>query len=205
MPSAKCAIRPAGPEDIPAINDIHKHYVLNTVITFTTEPNSDETTLATYETVKSAGLPYIVAVDPGNTKTILGFCYVSSFRGVKAGYRHTLELTLFCDRDQVRKGIGGALLERLVDILVQPGEWSDYIQGTRLVDYPPRQLMAVMSIDIDGPGRGLKLRDWYLQRGFTESGRLKEVGWKKERWIDTLYLQKDLRSCKACDVQNGFP
>lgn len=180
------------PEDISAINAIHKHYVLSTVITFVTEPNSDEAALSNYHKVKDEGLPYLVAVDH-DRETILGYCYVSSFRGVKPGYRHTLELSLFCHHDHVRKGIGNQLLQQLIDVLKYPEAWEDYFEGTRLHDFKPKQLMAVMAIDIDMPGKGLKLRDWYLQRGFEQRAHLKEVGWKKERWIDTVYLQLGLR------------
>ena len=50
-----------------------------------------------------------------------------------------------------------------------------------------------MAIDVDMPGEGWKLRDWYVNMGFVERGHLKEVGWKKERWIDTVYLQRTLK------------
>ena len=182
------AVRPATPEDVPLVNAIHRHYVLEIVITFTTEPVSDEESLANYNTVKSRGLPFIVATD-GDDKNVSGYCYVSPFRGTKAGYRHSLELSLMCHPDHVRKGAGRRLLERMIDVLEHPEKWDGYFQGTRLIDFKARQLIAVMAIDIDGPGNGLKLRDWYLQRGFEERGRLKDVGWKKERWIDTVYLQ----------------
>lgn len=188
MASTPCTVRPAVPEDIPAINAIHRHYVLNTVITFVIEPNSDEATLANYQKVKEEGLPYLVAVDQDQS-TILGYTYVSSFRGVKPGYRHSLELSLFCHPDHVRKGIGHHLLTRLVDVVKDPESWKDYFEGTRLYEAKPKQLMAVMAIDIDMPGEGLKLRDWYVQRGFEQRAHLKEVGWKKNRWIDTVYLQ----------------
>ena len=109
MPSTACTVRPATPEDIPSINAIHKYYVENTVITFVTEPNSDEATLENYKKVIDQGLPYLVAVDNDQT-TIVGYTYVSPFRGVKPGYRHTLELSLFCHPDQVRKGFGAKLI-----------------------------------------------------------------------------------------------
>ena len=83
--AAVTTIRPATPEDVSAINAIHKHYVENTVITFITEPNSDETTLANYQKIKDEGLPYIVAID-NSTQSVVGYTYVSSFRGVKPGY-----------------------------------------------------------------------------------------------------------------------
>lgn len=82
----------------------------------------------------------------------------------------------------------------MIDILTNPdkykGEWFD---GSRLFDFKPRQLIACMSIDTDMPGGGLKLRDFYLNLGFEQRGHLKDVGFKKDRWIDTMYLQLQLR------------
>ena len=192
MSALHITIRPASPEDIPSVNNIQKHYILNTVITFKIEPNSDEAALDNYNAIKEEGLPYIVAVHETNNE-VVGYCYASSFRGGKPAYRHTLELSLFCQPESVRQGIGTLLLDRIVNVLRFPSEWKGYYDGTRLFDYPPRQLMAVMAVDIDGPGEGLKLRDWYQRFGFVERGRLKEVGWKKERWVDTVYLQLDLK------------
>ncbi|KAL1960664.1 hypothetical protein VTO42DRAFT_7243 [Malbranchea cinnamomea] len=55
-----------------------------------------------------------------------------------------------------------------------------------------RNLLAVMAVDTDGKGGGEGLRDWYVKRGFVERGRMKEVGFKNGRWIDTIYLQYNL-------------
>ena len=189
MLSNEVTVRPASPDDISSINAIHRHYVENTVITFSTEPNSDEAALDNYKNlVTQQGLPYIVAEDNAS-KAIFGYSYVSPFRGVKPGYRHTLELSLVCHPDLVRKGVGKQLLQRIIDILEDPAKWTDWFEGTRLLDFKPQQLIACMAVDIEGPGNGLKLRDWYLQFGFEERGHLKQVGWKQERWIDTMYLQ----------------
>lgn len=191
MPTASCNVRPATTHDIPSVNAIHRHYVENTVLTFATEPSSDNDTLAKYHQVKGEGLPYIVATDEDAQK-VLGYCYVSPFHATRLGYRHTLELSLFCHSDHVRNGLGRALLTRLLEILRKPEEWEGWYEGTRLHDFTPRQILAVMAIDADGPGNGLKLRDWYLQFGFVERGHLKGIGWKHGKWVDTLYLQLSL-------------
>lgn len=103
MATLPYTIRPAQPRDIPSINAIYTHYVLHTVITFATEPNSNDTALANFKKVKAEGLPYLVATDE-NDKTVLGYAYVSGFRGERPAYRHSLELSLFCDPNHCRKG-----------------------------------------------------------------------------------------------------
>lgn len=191
MASSEITIRRALPDDIPSINRIHAHYVSNTVITFSTTPNIDAEALDNYNKTQDLGLPYLVATD--SSGSVLGFTYVGPFRGVRPGYRHTLELSLFLHPEHVRKGIGKMLLTRIVAILEEPSEWREWFEGTRMLEHRPKQLIAVMAIDIEGPGGGLKLGDWYVQMGFEERGGLKGVGWKKERWVDTVYLQKTLR------------
>lgn len=183
-------VRSATKADIPGINDIHRYYIENTVITFIPEAKTNKEALANLRNVRDLGFPYLVA---DNDNMVLGFCYVSPFRVAKAAYRYTLELSLFLHPNHVRRGIGRQLLNRLIEILERPEDHVDYFEGKRLLENRPRQLMAVMAVDVDGPGNGLALRDWYLGMGFQESGRLKEVGWKKERWIDTVYLQRQIR------------
>jgi len=181
-------IRRATPQDVPAINLIHKHYVENTVLTFATVANSYDEALVNFHTVQGLGSPYLVAAD--HTGTILGYCYVSPFRGDKPRYQRTLELSLFCHPDHVRRGAGKQLLSRMIEILSQPDTWQDWYDGSKLLWTPPEQLIAVMAVDTNGPGSGLKLRNWYVMMGFEEKGRLSEVGWKMGRWIDTIYLQR---------------
>jgi GNAT superfamily N-acetyltransferase len=101
----------------------------------------------------ASGLPYIVAED-SSTHSIIGYSYVSSFRGVKPGYRHSLELSLFCHPDHVRKGVGRAILLRMIDILKDPDAYKEgWFEGARLFDFKPRQLIACMAVDIDMPGK----------------------------------------------------
>ena len=103
--------------------------------------------------VDPSGLPYIVAED-NSTHCIIGYSYVSSFRGIKPGYRHSLELSLFCHPDHVRKGLGRAILVKMIDILKDPDSYKEgWFEGTRLFEFRPRQLIACMSVDIDMPGQ----------------------------------------------------
>ena len=81
----------------------------------------------------------------------------------------------------------------MVEILQSPQDWDEWLEGRELCGNPPKQLLAIMSVDTDGPGQGWGLRDWYVNFGFVQVGQLKDVGWKKGRWIDTVYLQRTLR------------
>lgn len=183
-------IRSALESDIPAIAAFHQWYVLNTVITFRTEPTTVTELLGHYRKLKERGLPYLVAVpssdydDTSPTKSrsetpvVLGFTYCSGFRSAKAGYAHTGELSLFCHPECRGRGIGGLLLNELISILKAPMLYT----GLNVGEYGVRSLIACMALDTEGKERGEGLVKWYERFGFVERGRLKKVGYKFGRW-----------------------
>jgi L-amino acid N-acyltransferase YncA len=183
--SGTMSIRPARSEDIPAINAIHAYYVLNTVITFLLEPLSDEATLAKFEGIKAEGLPFLVAVQDD---TILGYTYVSPFRSAKGGYKHSVELSLFCHHETTSKGAGSALLAKVTDILKRPEAYDeDWISGRWATeDGKANNVISCMSLDETGMKGGWALKEWYEKRGFEMGGHLKKVGRKFDRWYVVL-------------------
>lgn len=179
-------LRPANESDIPSINAIHKYYIENTVITFTVIPKTDEEALKGYHAVTTNGLPYIVAVDEHDK--VLGYCYASPFRGVKGGYLHSAELTLFVALEEQGKRIGSMLLAKLIEIMKEPEKNSSkpYFQ-----DNPKnvRALLACMALDVTGKGGGEKLKEFYERFGFQKVGQLKNVGYKFDKWYVSILAQ----------------
>lgn len=174
-------IRPAQSGDIPAINAIHAHYVLNTVITFLLEPLTDKAALAKFETIRQEGLPFLIAVEKD---TILGYTYVSPFRSAKGGYKHSVELSLFCHHETTSKGAGSALLAKIIDVLRNPEAYGEeWISGRwATVDGKASNVISCMSLDEKGMKGGWGLKEWYEKRGFEMGGHLKKVGRKFDRW-----------------------
>ncbi|KAF2503250.1 acyl-CoA N-acyltransferase [Lophium mytilinum] len=185
------ALRAAGEGDIPHINAIHAFYVLNTVITFTITPATDDEALSKFRAVVSQGLPYIVAVD-NVTADIVGFAYASGFRTGKSGYRHTVEISLFCHPDHRAKGAGTLLLRKLIEVMKHPEDHADFVTVARDEDARVRNLIACMAVDEQSGKNGLGLKEYYEKFGFEQMGHLKRVGHKFDRWIDTIYLQLSL-------------
>ncbi|CAO2653624.1 Nn.00g030350.m01.CDS01 [Neocucurbitaria sp. VM-36] len=183
-------IRACRESDVPAIREIIEYYVFNTVITLALAPPSCDEVRKTWENSSAQGLPYLVAVDD-NLDTVLGFCYAGEFKGGggRGGYRHSVELSLFCHPDHMQKGIGSRLLQQLVETLKAPEEFPHYVHVTRKEDEKVRILLACMSVDETSWREGLGLRDFYVKHGFEEVGHMKKVGNKFDRWIDTRYLQ----------------
>ncbi|KAH7072113.1 acyl-CoA N-acyltransferase [Paraphoma chrysanthemicola] len=185
-------LRACQTSDIPAIRDIAEHYVNNTVITLALEPPLDDDIAQSWRRSVAEGLPYIVAVDEQDA--VLGFCSAGLFRGGggRGGYRHTVELSLFCHPGHMKEGIGSALLQKVIDILRAPDQFPDFIDTPRAEHSSVRAVLACMSIDETMWKNGLGLRDFYVKHGFKEVGHMKNVGHKFDRWIDTLYLQFEL-------------
>src|ERR1700733_6775951 len=110
MANPLVTLRSATQSDIPAIKVIHSYYVLNTLITLAIVPSTDDELLSKYKFITSQGLPYIVAVD-ASANSAIGYAYVTGFRGFKGGYKHTVELSLFCHPEWRGQGVGTLLLK----------------------------------------------------------------------------------------------
>ncbi|RAG82289.1 GNAT family N-acetyltransferase [Streptacidiphilus pinicola] len=157
-------IRPAEPADLAAVAAIYAHYVRETVATFDETPRTEADWRA-----KAANLaPFLVAELDGE---VAGYAYVSAYRP-KPAYRHTGEDSIYLAPDRTGLGLGGALLEALLTAC----------QKTEL-----RQLVAVIADT--GSDASVALHRRY---GFEPAGRLKNVGFKHGRWIDTILLQRAL-------------
>jgi L-amino acid N-acyltransferase YncA len=192
-------LRAAEPKDIPGISTIHEHYTLHTVITFKKSVTTPSEHLSNLSKVHSQRLPYIVAVsktspEQNSEEQVLGSTYCTGFRDGKAGYIHTVELSLFCHPEHRYRGIGTMLLNELLEALAHPEKNREYYKDgvIRGDEEKVRQVLAVMAVDTDGKEDGMGLKRWYECFGFVERGRLKEVGFKLGRWIDTVYLQRSI-------------
>ncbi|KAJ7740272.1 acyl-CoA N-acyltransferase [Mycena maculata] len=197
LPSS-LTIRPVRASDVPELHAINTYFIENTVLTFVTTPLSYPEFFSKYDSIRFNRLPYIVAVDASadDPDAPIGSVHVSPFRGSQAtAYRHTVELSLFCHSDHTGKGVGKALLTRLLDVLRRPEEWGEEWIGREWCrdDVRVREVIGVMAVDDQSEWNGgLGLKEWYERFGFEEVGRLKRVGRKFGRWIDTVYLQLSL-------------
>lgn len=185
-PTTNTRLRACSVSDLPAIQSILEYYVTNTVLTLALTPPSIEQLRESWKKSTGQGLPYLVAVDAGDDE-VIGYCYAGESRigGGRAGYRHTVELSLFCHPDHMKKGIGSQLLEKLVEVLKAPEQFPEYVATSRSEDEKARIVLACMSVDETTWNQGLGLRDFYVKHGFEEVGNLKKVGHKFGRWFVT--------------------
>src|SRR5262245_43500218 len=103
-------VRPATHSDIPAITRIYAHAVQHGTASFEYDP-PDETEMARRQrALLDAGYPYLVAeVDD----TVMGYAYAGPYR-TRPAYRYTVENSIYIAPDAQRRGIGRALIDRLI-------------------------------------------------------------------------------------------
>jgi phosphinothricin acetyltransferase len=156
-------IRPAQPDDLCAINDIYNHYVATCTCTYQTEPEPMEARMAWFKAHDHAH-PILVAELDG---VVVGWGSLSFFLG-RAAYRFTVENSVYVRHDMLRRGIGSAMLRRLIDEARANGFHS---------------ILASISADRTA---SVALHEKF---GFRQVACLKEVGYKFNQWLDVVYLQ----------------
>ena len=161
-------VRAAVPADAERVAAIFAHYVTTSVATFEeVAPTAADWRQRLAE--RAAGnLPFLVAEDGGS---VCGYAYASPWRP-KPAYRHTVEDTVYISPGLTGRGLGGALLGGLL---------------AGCADAGARQVIAVIADTGSDASAALHRRF-----GFTEAGRLNNVGHKHDRWIDTLLMQREL-------------
>lgn len=103
-------IRKVKPSDVSAIVAIYNEYVVGSVISFETEPLSEEAMRRRIEDI-AGGFPYLVWEENGE---IAGYCYAHPWKE-RAAYRLTLETTIYLAPQYKRRGIGMRLMTALID------------------------------------------------------------------------------------------
>jgi len=159
-------IRDATADDLQAIDDIYNHYVLTCTCTWQTAP---EPMQARREWFAAHGgkFPVIVGELGGQ---VVGWGALSPYHR-REGYQFTVENSVYVRPGLHGKGIGTTLLKEL-------------IQRAKALGH--RSIVAVISGD-QTPSIAL-----HAKHGFAEAGRLREAGYKFEKWLDVVYMQKML-------------
>ena len=153
--------------DVPAITAIYRHYVEETVITFETEPPGEADMAERFGKLLTLGHPLIIAERKGQ---VLGYAYASFYRP-RAAYRFTCEDSMYLAQDAVGQGIGGRLLDELM-------------AQSRAAGF--KQMIAVITAE---RANSVRLHE---KAGFRHVGRYEAVGYKFDRWLDIIHMQKAL-------------
>jgi len=161
-------VRPARGEDTQAIAAIYAWHVANGTATFDTaapDAGAWEDKLADFA---ARGFPFLIAEREG---AVIAYAYAARFRD-RAAYAHTCEDSIYVAHAARGEGVGSALLPAL-------------IAAARLAGF--EQMLAVIG---GGEPASVALHG---KCGFVHAGRMRNVGRKFGRLLDTVYMQCDLR------------
>jgi L-amino acid N-acyltransferase YncA len=162
-------IRSATAADIPAITAIYGHAVTYGTATFEIDPPDEAEMSERFRALVTGGFPYLVAgTEDGRT---VGYAYAGLYR-TRIAYRHTLEDSIYIDPAFLRRGVGRALLDRLVT--------ESEARGFR-------QMVAVIGDSAQAGSIAL-----HRAAGFRMIGTFEAVGFKFGRWLDTVMMQRAL-------------
>jgi phosphinothricin acetyltransferase len=161
-------IRPSTDADMPDITDIYAASVLQGTGTFELHPPDAAEMSRRRADVLVKGLPWLVAERGG---VVLGYAYANHFRPRRA-YRFCLEDSIYLAAGARGQGVGRLLLAELMARCEAAGA---------------RQMLAVIGDSANAGSVRL-----HQALGFEHSGVLKSSGWKFDRWLDVVMMQKSL-------------
>ena len=161
-------IRDSSTADMADIQRIYAHHVRTGTASFELEAPSLEEMLLRREDVLGNGFPYLAAT---RDNKVVGYAYVNLFR-TRPAYRFTVENSIYIAADQIGQGIGKKLLAELIKRCEAAGA---------------RQMVAVIGDSANTGSIGL-----HASMGFRFAGVLRSSGWKFDRWLDTVTMQRDL-------------
>ncbi|KQT11520.1 GNAT family N-acetyltransferase [Ramlibacter sp. Leaf400] len=159
-------IRPSTEADLPAITAIYSHHVQHGTGTFETTPPTELDMAGRRADVLGKGLPWLVAEQDGR---VLGYAYCQWFKP-RPAYRYSAEDSIYLHPDAAGKGLGKQLLAALMAQAESVGV---------------RKLIAVIGDSSNAGSVGV-----HRALGFTPVGTIANCGWKFERWLDIVLMEK---------------
>ncbi|MGI9642392.1 MAG: GNAT family N-acetyltransferase [Acidimicrobiia bacterium] len=161
------SVRTASVADVPALNAIYNEYIVDSHVSFDTEPWTDDQRVAWFDQRISDGYPIVVAMLADD---VVGAAWSGPWRD-KAAYRTTAETTVVLAPAHSGAGIGPMLLTELMDALAAAG----FTVAIAIVALPNEGSIAV-----------------HRKLGYEEAGVLRGVGFKDGRFHDTMILQRPI-------------
>lgn len=161
-------LRDSRETDLPALAAIYRHHVLHGTGTFELDPPDAAEMARRRAEVLGRGLPWLVAERDGQ---LLGYAYANYFRP-RMAYRFCLEDSIYLAPEALGAGLGRLLLAELI---------------SRCEALGARQMVAVIGDSANAASIALHRR-----AGFEPMGVMKAAGWKFERWLDVVFMQRTL-------------
>jgi L-amino acid N-acyltransferase len=153
--------------DLAGLVEIYNQVIATSTAVYSSDPVTLEDRRGWWRSRLAQGYPVLVARD---ARGVCGFATFGDFRAWP-GYRFTVEHTVHVRADGRGRGIGTLLVQALFPRAAALGK-------------------HVMIAGVDA-ANAASIR-FHERLGFTQSGRLREVGYKFDRWLDLVFLQRRL-------------
>jgi phosphinothricin acetyltransferase len=160
-------IRPYQVEDTQVILEIINYNIINSTSLYDYEPRTLENQITIFNEKLSKGFPILVATE---NQTVVGFGYYSEFR-FREAYKFTVEHSVYAHPNCIGKGIGKLILENLIALA-------------------KAQKLHTMIGVIDAENQSSI--DFHKKFGFEIAGTIKDSGFKFDRWLHSVFMQKML-------------
>lgn len=154
-------------EDCPAILEIINDQILTGTALYDYQPRTLAQQLAIFDDKLQKGFPIIVAKVADE---IVGFGYYSEFR-FREAYKFTVEHSVYAKKNYIGKGIGKLLLSELIELAKK------------------QKLHTIIGV-IDSENESSIA--FHEKFGFEKAGFIKESGFKFDRWLHSVFMQKML-------------
>jgi phosphinothricin acetyltransferase len=161
-------IRDSREGDIAAITAIYRDAVLTGTASFELDAPEEPEMARRRARLVEGRYPYLVAESSGK---VAGYAYAGPYH-TRPGYRYTVEDSVYIAEWARRQGLARGLVSRLIEICTARGF---------------RQMIAI--IGNSGNAASIEL---HRALGFEMVGTLKDVGYKFDRWLDSVIMQRPL-------------
>ena len=147
-----------------AILDILNEAIANSTALYDYRPRAPESMVGWFKAKDAGGFPVLGAVED---EKLMGFASYGTFRAWPA-YKYSVEHSLYVHRDHRGKGVGAALLARLI-AAAREREVHTMIGG---IDAANRASISL-----------------HEKLGFVHAGTIRHAGFKFGRWLDLAFYQ----------------
>ena len=160
--------------DLAAVTAIYDDHVRHGTGSFEITPPDEAEMRSRFAALEASGHPILLVKDR-ESDVVLGFGYAGPHKA-RAAYNHTVEDSVYLRSDVAGKGIGRALLARLIA--------ESKARGFE-------QMMAVI-----GDSENHASINLHRALGFVEVGIARNVGFKFGRYLDVVFMQLDLSAAE---------
>ena len=145
---------------------IYNYFIENSFSNFEEKKLSLKKFKIQYEKITKNKLPFLIAE---YRKIVIGLAYLNNYR-FKSGYKYSFENSIYVDHNYINQGIGSKLLKKLI---------SESKKNKKI-----KNIIAVI-----GDSSNKISINIHKKNGFKKIGILKKIGYKKRKWIDSVYMQ----------------